>query len=119
MTRSAHNIRETPSLGQEQHPTADAYTIHRRRRFWAVLDPTGALVCITVYKCGAEEVIRRLLALPPANDGEPPTTRALVSAFEAKSAVVRAGCRVSTPGRASASLPRQTKCPSVASTPLL
>ncbi len=29
-------------------------------RFWAVLDETGALVCLCVYKKGALEVLRRL-----------------------------------------------------------
>lgn len=37
-----------------------AYTINRRGRFWEVRDATDALVCLTVYKCGAREVIRRL-----------------------------------------------------------
>ena len=48
-------------------PTSDApaqtqasYTIKRRNRHWAVIDPAGALVCLTVYKRGAEEVVRRL-----------------------------------------------------------
>jgi hypothetical protein len=31
-----------------------------KSRFWAVVDPTGELVCVTVYKRGAEEVVRRL-----------------------------------------------------------
>jgi hypothetical protein len=30
------------------------------RRFWAVYDSTGALVCVCVYKVGAAEVKRRL-----------------------------------------------------------
>ena len=29
-------------------------------RFWAVYDEAGILVCVTVYKKGAKEVIRRL-----------------------------------------------------------
>ena len=37
-----------------------AYTIRRRYRHWEVRDPGGNLVCLTVYKCGAEEVVRRL-----------------------------------------------------------
>ncbi len=36
------------------------YTINRRGRFWEVRDATDTLVCMTVYKCGAREVIRRL-----------------------------------------------------------
>lgn len=30
------------------------------RRYWAVLAPTGELVCVTLYRKGAEEVVRRL-----------------------------------------------------------
>jgi hypothetical protein len=41
-------------------PTQATYTIKRRDRHWAVIDPAGALVCLTVYKRGAEEVVRRL-----------------------------------------------------------
>jgi hypothetical protein len=36
------------------------YDIRRRGRFWEVLDSTGELVCMTVYKRGAKEVVRRL-----------------------------------------------------------
>jgi hypothetical protein len=38
------------------------YTIrHRERsRFWELLDPAGELVCLTVYRRGAREVLRRL-----------------------------------------------------------
>ncbi len=38
------------------------YTIGRRGRNWQVIDPAGQLVCITVYKKGALEVVRRLAA---------------------------------------------------------
>ena len=31
-------------------------------RYWMVLDPVGELVCLTVYKKGAMEVVRRLAA---------------------------------------------------------
>lgn len=31
-----------------------------KRRHWAVYDTKGALVCVCVYKKGAEEVVRRL-----------------------------------------------------------
>lgn len=34
--------------------------IEKWGRHWAVFDETGALVCLTVYKKGALEVIRRL-----------------------------------------------------------
>lgn len=50
---------------QPQAPTAapqPGYTIQRkeRSRFWEVLDPAGELVCLTVYKRGAVEVVSRL-----------------------------------------------------------
>lgn len=44
--------------------TASAYgyriTKHKDGRFFNVLDPRGELVCVAVYRKGAEEVIRRL-----------------------------------------------------------
>lgn len=48
---------------QQDAPAAKpqpGYTIHKRHRDWMVLDPQDQLVCITVYKRGAEEVVRRL-----------------------------------------------------------
>lgn len=33
-----------------------------KQRFWAVYDPSGALVCVCVYRKGAQEVARRLSA---------------------------------------------------------
>jgi len=40
------------------------YTIQKREwtRWWEVLDPEGELVCLTVYRRGAREVVRRLSA---------------------------------------------------------
>jgi hypothetical protein len=40
------------------------YTIRKQEksRFWEVLDPAGELVCLTVYRRGAREVVRRLSA---------------------------------------------------------
>lgn len=45
-------------------PQQTGYRIGRYKghRYWAVVDPAGALVCLTVYKRGAEEVVRRLQA---------------------------------------------------------
>jgi len=34
--------------------------ISKYNRYWAVHDKTGSLVCLTVYKKGANEVVRRL-----------------------------------------------------------
>ena len=39
---------------------ATGYTIQKYGRFWAVYDPNACMVCLTVYKRGAIEVIRRL-----------------------------------------------------------
>jgi len=41
-------------------PSDGAYTLGRRGRHWEIRNKAGALVCLTVYKCGAREVIRRL-----------------------------------------------------------
>ena len=40
------------------------YTIERygKSRFWQVIDAEGELICLTVYKRGATEVVRRLAA---------------------------------------------------------
>ena len=36
-------------------------------RFWAVFDSKDRLVCVCVYKCGAEEVVRRFNHWDPKN----------------------------------------------------
>jgi hypothetical protein len=43
-------------------PVPGQWVIQRRFRSWAVFDPDGTLVCITLYKRGADEVVRRLAA---------------------------------------------------------
>jgi hypothetical protein len=48
------------SVRASEGETLKTYSIRRRGRFWEVLDPMRALVCITVYKRGAQEVVRRL-----------------------------------------------------------
>lgn len=42
--------------------TRPGYTIQKQQksRLWEVIDPSGQLVCLTVYKRGAVEVVRRL-----------------------------------------------------------
>jgi hypothetical protein len=49
-------------------------TITRHNRFWKVLDTDGTLICLTVYRKGAEEVVRRLQAhtAAPQDDTTPP-----------------------------------------------
>ncbi len=52
--------RKPEATAVHQQSTSTIYTIQRRDRYWEIRDPTGELVCLTVYKCGAEEVIRCL-----------------------------------------------------------
>lgn len=47
-------------LPNSANPSVAGFTIARQSRFWRVLDPKGQLVCLTVYKRGAKEVVRRL-----------------------------------------------------------
>ena len=49
----------TPQQNSEQQP---GYKVKKygSSRYWAVVDAAGALMCVTVYKRGAEEVVRRL-----------------------------------------------------------
>jgi hypothetical protein len=42
--------------------TKPAYTIIKHSRWWEVRDPADELVCLTVYRKGAREVVRRLAA---------------------------------------------------------
>ena len=54
-----------PTKQNRQAPAAQpqhGYTIRKKDRNWMVLDPQGQLVCLTVYKRGAVEVVRRLAA---------------------------------------------------------
>lgn len=37
-----------------------SFSIRKRGRLWEVLDPEGELICLTAYKKGAAEVVRRL-----------------------------------------------------------
>ena len=41
-------------------PWRDCATIKRYERYWAVYDTAGVLVCVCLYRKGAEEVVRRL-----------------------------------------------------------
>jgi hypothetical protein len=54
-----------PTKQNRQAPAPQSqpgYTIRKKDRNWAVIDPQGQLVCLTVYKRGAVEVVRRLAA---------------------------------------------------------
>jgi hypothetical protein len=55
-TRGSTALANRPARGV----SSTRYSIQRRGRFWEVLDASGELVCLTVYKRGAKEVIRRL-----------------------------------------------------------
>jgi hypothetical protein len=57
----------TVAKKQQDNASAPAaqptYSIVKREKDrWEVRDPKGELVCVTVYKCGAVEVVRRLAA---------------------------------------------------------
>lgn len=59
----AHRVtaaRNTRSDGRETVQGNGLYRIARHGRCWEVRDATGNLVCLTVYKKGAVEVVRRL-----------------------------------------------------------
>lgn len=51
----------TPPTTTEENA---GYRVEKREgtRWWKVLDPAGELVCLTVFRCGAREVARRLNA---------------------------------------------------------
>ena len=40
---------------------------HRQGRYWAAYDEEGRLLCVTLYRKGAQEVVRRLQARSPAH----------------------------------------------------
>jgi len=50
---------KTNTTAAEENPR---YTIQKsaKSRFWEVLDSAGELVCLTAYRRGAQEVVRRL-----------------------------------------------------------
>ncbi len=68
--------------GADELPSDELLSIVRYGRFWAVYDnrrgcsekqtikqqTAGQLVCVTVYKKGAQEVVRRLEAAAPTTD---------------------------------------------------
>lgn len=54
--RSLHRLQRK----QEVSATFAGYQIAKRGRFWEVRDADGGLVCLTAYKKGAFEVVRRL-----------------------------------------------------------
>jgi hypothetical protein len=55
---------DTQKEGTPAAPEQPTYTYRKRdrTRWWEVRDPAGELVCLTVYRRGAREVVRRLSA---------------------------------------------------------
>jgi len=43
---------------------------YQKTRYWALVDTTGELVCLCVYRKGAEVVMRRLQILDQAQQGQ-------------------------------------------------
>jgi hypothetical protein len=58
--RRANSASVRKSTGHAKVQNTGRYRIDRRGRCWEVRDATGDLVCLTVYKKGAVEVVRRL-----------------------------------------------------------
>ena len=60
--RSASQILVDSHLPGEHQPVAAAIHHHQedKSRWWEVRDAAGELVCLTVYRRGAREVVRRL-----------------------------------------------------------
>jgi len=56
MDYSYSQVRPRRRLANDYEP----FEVSRRGRHWEVRDGDGQLVCLTVYRCGAVEVIRRL-----------------------------------------------------------
>jgi len=56
MDYSYSQVRPRRRLGNDYEP----FEVARRGRHWEVRDGDGQLVCLTVYRRGAAEVIRRL-----------------------------------------------------------
>jgi hypothetical protein len=58
------NTAPAAPVQDEAQPPIPLYVFRKRRntRWWEVLDPHGELVCLTVYRKGAREVVRRLAA---------------------------------------------------------
>jgi len=55
---------DTQKEGAPAAPEKPSYTYQKRdrTRWWEVRDSAGELVCLTVYRRGAREVVRRLSA---------------------------------------------------------
>ncbi len=53
---------KTSGIEVEAEKKQSGYTVQRHGAspYWQVLDAEGELVCLTVYKRGAKEVVRRL-----------------------------------------------------------
>lgn len=66
----AHFTPDPPPKKIDTTLKISGYVITKRYRHWELVDPKGELVCITVYKCGAKEVVRRLLGLGGTNDAK-------------------------------------------------
>ncbi|SCM83028.1 conserved hypothetical protein [uncultured Sporomusa sp.] len=52
-------------------PSKQLMHIQKYGKNWAVYDGNGALICLTVYKRGAMEVLRRLKEINTDTKGEP------------------------------------------------
>ena len=56
MAYTYSQVRARPKLADDFAP----FEVRRYGRHWEVRDPAGEVVCLTVYRRGAAEVVRRL-----------------------------------------------------------
>jgi hypothetical protein len=61
-TRRPRPVRVRKATEQTTVAGLTLFQIARRGRFWEVRDAAGDLICLTAYKKGAVEVVRRLSA---------------------------------------------------------
>jgi hypothetical protein len=57
-----HGSRLPAAPPADRKPSGFVIAKYDGSRYWMVIDPEGKLVCVTVYKRGAVEVVRRLAA---------------------------------------------------------
>ena len=56
------DAQQSPAPAAADPQPEPGYTIRKKYRNRMVIDPQGELVCLTVYRTGAVEVVRRLAA---------------------------------------------------------
>jgi len=76
-----------------------------KTRHWAVYEDQ-ALVVVTLYKCGAQEVLRRLAAQPPTATDAAAHTAAVEAAVQQAQALATQACALARQAQAAAQAAR-------------